>query len=79
MPSSIPPKMRNSHNFLKYIVAPFYTKHKVCPVRILDMNQSERIMDNSIFYTTFVSNISKTLELTDELKNELMINSNLAM
>ena len=51
----------------------------ICPVKILDMNQSERIMDNSIFYTTFVSNISKTLELTDELKNELMINSNLAM
>lgn len=51
----------------------------VCPVKILDMNQSERIMDNSIFYTTFVSNISKTLELTDELKNVLMINSNLAM
>ena len=36
-------------------------------------------MDNSIFYTTFVSNISKTLNLTDELRNELMINSNLAM
>ena len=35
---------------------------EICPVRVIDYNQSEKIIDNSIFYTTFVSSIARTIE-----------------
>lgn len=51
----------------------------ICPVKILDYNQSEKIMDNSIFYTTFVTSLARSVDMTEELRNELLVNTNLAM
>lgn len=52
---------------------------ELCPVRIINYNQGERILDNTSFYTSFVNDIAKKMELSDKAKNELMINSNLIM
>ena len=52
---------------------------KLCPVRILDYNSSEKNLDNTVFYISFVNEISKKMGLNDAQKRELLINSNLIM
>ncbi len=52
---------------------------KLCQVRIIDYNHTEKIYDNSIFYNSFVSEIAKNTGLSDEQRNNLLINTNLAM
>lgn len=52
---------------------------KLCRVRVIDYNHSEKVYDNSIFYNSFVSGLSQTLGLSEEVKNDLLVNANLAM
>ena len=52
---------------------------KLCPVRIINYNHTEKVYDNSIFYSSFVSEIAKNIGLSPEIKNRLLININLAM
>ena len=51
----------------------------LCPVRVIDYNRSEKVFDNSIFYQSFVSGLAEAMDATDEEKNTLLINANLAM
>ncbi len=51
----------------------------LCQVRVIDYNRSEKVFDNSIFYHSFVSGLMNALDITDEYKNELMVNTNLVM
>lgn len=52
---------------------------KLCEVRLIDYNHADRIYDNSIFYNTFVEELSSSMNISPDSKNELMINTNLAM
>ncbi|MBP3633323.1 MAG: Zn-dependent hydrolase [Oscillospiraceae bacterium] len=52
---------------------------KLCKVRVIDYNSSERTYDNSIFYSAFVRGLTQMLDLSDAQKQELLISSNLAM
>jgi len=52
---------------------------KLCRVRVIDYNHSEKVYDNSIFYNSFVSGLSQTMGLTEDVKNDLLVNANLAM
>ena len=52
---------------------------KLCKVRIIDYNSSGRAYDNSIFYSAFVRGLSQMLGLSEEQKQGLLVNSNLAM
>lgn len=52
---------------------------KICKVRVIDYNSSERAYDNSIFYTTYVRGLSQMLGLTDIQKQGLLVSANLAM
>jgi len=52
---------------------------KLCPVRVLDYNHSERVYDNSIFYQSFVSGLMQLIGLPEEKRDELLVNSNLVM
>ena len=52
---------------------------KLCRVRVIDYNHSEKVYDNSIFYNSFVSGISGKMGLSDEVRNDLLVNTNLAM
>lgn len=52
---------------------------RLCKVRIIEYNSSERAYDNSIFYTAYVRGLAQMLDLTDEQKQGLLVSSNLAM
>ena len=51
----------------------------ICRVRVVDYNHAEKVYDNSIFYNSFVSGIAQRLGLSEESKNDLLVNANLAM
>lgn len=52
---------------------------KICKVRIIDYNHSEKVFDNSIFYNSFVSGLVNGLNISRDMENELLVNANLAM
>ena len=52
---------------------------KLCQVRVIDYDHTEKIYDNSIFYNSFVAGIAKSADLTPEMRSKLLINTNLAM
>ena len=52
---------------------------KICKVRVIDYNSSERAYDNSIFYTAYVRGLSQMLDLTNDQKQGLLVSTNLAM
>ena len=51
----------------------------VCEVREVEFNRSERVFDNSVFYESFVSSLIKAGGISEEYRDELLVNSNLAM
>ena len=52
---------------------------KLCPVRILDYNRSEKVYDNSLFYRAFVSDLVQCIGLGEKAREGLLVNTNLAM
>ena len=52
---------------------------QLCRVRVLDYNCSEKVLDNSVFYDSFVSGLTKTLNLSQGVREALLVNANLAM
>lgn len=52
---------------------------KICNLRVIDYNHADKIYDNSFFYNTFVSELSTAMKISADAKNELMVNTNLAM
>ena len=52
---------------------------KLCKVRVIDYNSSERVYDNSIFYNTYVMGLSRVMGLSEEVRRELLVHVNLAM
>lgn len=52
---------------------------KLCEVKVLEYSRTEKIFDNSIFYNTYVDGLVKSMGLTKENKERLLVNVNLAM
>jgi len=52
---------------------------KLCRVRVITYNSSEKVYDNSIFYNTYVSGLSQVMGLCGEVSRELLTSVNLAM
>ena len=52
---------------------------EICDVRIIDYNNTEKVYDNSIFYDSYVSGLVKTMALSKERREELLVYVNLAM
>lgn len=52
---------------------------KLCRVRVIDYNRTEKVYDNSIFYNSFVNGLVQTMKLTEEARQSLLVNVNLAM
>ena len=48
-------------------------------VRQMDYNPADKVFDNSVFYNTFVSELYEAMDLSEQSKTELLINTNLAM
>ena len=52
---------------------------KICKVRVIDYNSSEKVYDNSIFYNTYVMGLAQVVGLTPDISKELLVHVNLAM
>ena len=52
---------------------------KLCMVRVIDYNSSEKVYDNSIFYNTYVLGLSQTMGLSEDVSRKLLVHVNLAM
>ncbi|MBE6559952.1 MAG: MBL fold metallo-hydrolase [Ruminococcaceae bacterium] len=52
---------------------------KLCRVRVIDYNTSEKVYDNSIFYNTYVMGLSRMMHLSEEYNRRLLVHVNLAM
>ncbi len=51
----------------------------VCEVREVEFNRSERIFDNTVFYESFVASLIKAGGISESARDELLVNSNIAM
>ncbi|HOO61422.1 MAG TPA: hypothetical protein PKV44_03250 [Bacillota bacterium] len=52
---------------------------KICDIRILDYDKSEKNLDNTVFYLSFANEIASKLCLNAEEKSELILHSNYMM
>lgn len=52
---------------------------EICFVNIIEYNRAEKIFDNSIFYNSFTDSLISAGKINPEAKEEILINSNLAM
>ena len=52
---------------------------RLCEVKVIDYNNTEKVYDNSIFYNSYVDGLVKTMSLPLKKKEELLDNVNLAM
>lgn len=52
---------------------------KLCRVRVINYNSSEKVYDNSIFYNTYVMGLSQAVGLSADISRELLVHVNLAM
>jgi len=52
---------------------------KLCAVRVIDYNHAEKNFDNSIFYRSFATALTRRMDLSDTARQELLIHVNLAM
>lgn len=52
---------------------------RLCPVRVIDYDKTEKILDNSIFYVSFASELADRMGLGQESRTELVIQSNQVM
>lgn len=53
--------------------------NKICNVNVVEYNRSEKVFDNSIFYNSFVKSLIEASGISESEKNDLLINTNLAM
>ena len=51
----------------------------LCKVNILDYNSSGAVYDNSVFYSSFVSSISRSMDISEERRRDLLVYCNMAM
>lgn len=49
------------------------------PIRVIDYDKTEKILDNSIFYISFVNELAQRMELPEETRTDLLINANRLM
>lgn len=52
---------------------------KICKVRVIEYNSSEKVYDNSIFYNTYVMGLSQVVGLEEKVCEDLVVQVNLAM
>ncbi|MBE5773406.1 MAG: MBL fold metallo-hydrolase [Clostridiales bacterium] len=51
----------------------------LCEIRVIEYDESERVLDNTVFYMGFANRLAKKLGLDRHKANELMTHSNLVM
>ncbi len=51
----------------------------ICPLRVIDYDRREKVLDNTVFYLNFANEITQKMGLDEESKNALIISSNQVM
>ena len=51
----------------------------ICPIRVIDYDRREKVLDNTVFYLNFANEISSKMGLDADSKNALIIASNQVM
>lgn len=51
----------------------------VCPVKILNYDKSEKILDNTVFYLSFAETLAEKMKLNEKEKEGLLVSSNRIM
>ena len=52
---------------------------QLCELRIVHYDETEKVLDNTVFYVSFVNRIAEKARLTEEEKQRMMVDSNLVM
>ena len=52
---------------------------RICPVKVLHYDKSEKILDNTIFYLSFAETLAEKMKLNHEEKDGLLVASNCVM
>jgi len=52
---------------------------KLCPIKIIDYNKSEKVFDNKIFYSSYVDGLVDLMGLSKKNREKLLVSVNLAM
>ena len=52
---------------------------EICPVKVLNYDKSEKVLDNTVFYLSFANEISEKMGFDDRTKNRLVVNANRVM
>ena len=53
--------------------------NNICPVKVVDYDETEKVFDNSIFYNSYVNGLAQVAGLSKEREADLLVNVNLAM
>jgi len=65
----------NLSNLTQFLV----DAEKICKVKVIKYNQSEKVFDNSIFYNAYVNGLVSVMGLSENDREKLLVNVNLAM
>jgi len=52
---------------------------QMCPVRVIDYDRAEKILDNTVFYLAYSDQMAQQMDLDEERRTQLVINANLVM
>ncbi|MBE6672016.1 MAG: MBL fold metallo-hydrolase [Ruminococcaceae bacterium] len=52
---------------------------EICPVKVLNYDKSEKVLDNTVFYLSFANEISEKMGFDERAKNRLVVNANRIM
>ena len=52
---------------------------KICHVKVVDYNNTDKVYDNSIFYNSYVDGLVEKMSLSEKEREKLLVNINLAM
>ena len=62
------------------MISEFLSKaEEICTVRVIEYNKSEKVYDNSFFYKSFVDSLMEASGISEDKRDLLLINTNLAM
>lgn len=52
---------------------------EICPVKVLNYDKSEKVLDNTVFYLSFANEIAEKMGFDERAKNRLVVNANRVM
>ncbi len=52
---------------------------QICPVKVLNYDKSEKVLDNTVFYLSFANDIAEKMGFDERAKSRLVVNANRIM